>query len=58
MITNTALVRSMIVYAICLPLALILGYLIANPLDRTTDIKISGAHQSAEGHRGSGYLPT
>ena len=40
MITNTALVRSMIVYAICLPLALILGYLIANPLDRTTDITL------------------
>jgi len=40
MITNTALVRSMVVYAICLPLALILGYLIANPLDRTTDITL------------------
>lgn len=40
MTTNTALVRSMIVYAICLPLAIILGYLLSNPLDRTTVITL------------------
>jgi hypothetical protein len=36
MTNNTALARSMIIYAICLPLAIFLGYLITDPLDRTT----------------------
>jgi hypothetical protein len=37
---NTALVRSMVIYAICLPLAIVLGYLVSNPLDPTTDITL------------------
>src|SRR5690242_8955139 len=32
----TILIRSLITYAICLPLALYLGYLIANPVDIST----------------------
>jgi hypothetical protein len=40
MTNNTALVRSMIVYGICLPLAIIMGYLIADPQDRTTDLTL------------------
>lgn len=32
----SALFRSLIIYALCLPLAVILGYLLANPLDLTT----------------------
>src|SRR4051812_14640347 len=41
MINNTALARSMMIYAICLPLAIFLGYLITDPLDRTTDYTIA-----------------
>ena len=40
MTNNTALVRSIAIYAICLPLAIILGFMIANPLDRTTVISL------------------
>ncbi len=40
MTNNPAVVRSLIVYAICLPLAIILGYLLTDPLDRTTDITL------------------
>ena len=32
----SALFRSLIVYGLCLPLAVTLGYLLANPLDLTT----------------------
>src|SRR6476469_1213207 len=41
MINNSALARSMVIYAICLPLAIFLGYLITDPLDRTTDITLT-----------------
>jgi len=41
MSNDVAVIRSMIIYAICLPLAIILGYLICDPLDRTTDITIA-----------------
>jgi O-antigen ligase/polysaccharide polymerase Wzy-like membrane protein len=41
MINNTALARSMLIYAICLPLAIFLGYLITDPLDRTNDITLT-----------------
>jgi len=34
---NIAAIRTLIIYAVCIPLALILGYLITDPLDRTTD---------------------
>jgi hypothetical protein len=34
--TPTILIRSLIIYAICVPLALFLGYLIANPVDVAT----------------------
>ena len=40
MTSNPAVVRSLIVYAICLPLAIILGYLLTDPLDKTTDITL------------------
>ena len=30
----------MIIYAICLPLAIVLGYLITDPLDPTTDLVV------------------
>ena len=32
----SALFRSLIVYGLCLPLAVVLGYLLADPLDLTT----------------------
>ena len=32
----SALFRSLVIYALCLPLAVVLGYLLANPLDLTT----------------------
>lgn len=38
MSNDFAVIRSMIIYAICLPLAIFLGYMITDPLDRTTDI--------------------
>lgn len=41
MTNNTALARSMLIYAICLPLAIFLGYLITDPLDRTNDLTIT-----------------
>src|ERR1044071_6760949 len=41
MTNNTALARSMLIYAICLPLAIFLGYLITDPLDRTNDITLT-----------------
>jgi hypothetical protein len=41
MTNNTALARSMIIYGICLPLAIFLGYLITDPLDRTTDYTLA-----------------
>ncbi len=41
MSNDVAVIRSMIIYAICLPLAIILGYLICDPLDRTTDITVA-----------------
>ncbi len=34
---NIAAVRTLIIYAVCLPLAIVLGYLISDPLDRTSD---------------------
>ncbi len=37
MTNNIALIRSLLVYAICIPLAIVLGYMITDPLDRTTD---------------------
>jgi hypothetical protein len=37
MSNDIAAIRSLIVYAICLPLAIILGFLITDPLDQTTD---------------------
>ena len=33
---SSPLVRSLLIYSICLPLAVILGYMLANPLDPTT----------------------
>jgi hypothetical protein len=33
MINSVAALRSLVVYAICVPLALVLGYLLANPID-------------------------
>jgi hypothetical protein len=41
MTNNIALARSMLIYAICIPLAIFLGYLITDPLDRTTDYTIA-----------------
>ena len=32
-INSTALLRSLIVYAVCVPLAILVGYMLANPLD-------------------------
>jgi hypothetical protein len=34
---NVAAIRTLIIYAVCLPLAIVLGYLISDPLDRWTD---------------------
>ena len=36
MTNASALFRSLLVYGLCLPLAVFLGYLLANPLDLTT----------------------
>src|ERR1051325_2562372 len=36
MLNDVAIIRSMIIYAICVPLAILVGYLIAGPLDWTT----------------------
>ncbi|HNR72473.1 MAG TPA: hypothetical protein PKI07_13160, partial [Verrucomicrobiota bacterium] len=36
----SALFRSLIVYGLCLPLAVALGYLLANPLDLTTVVVV------------------
>src|SRR5438105_3698311 len=41
MTNNTALARSMVIYIICLPLAIFLGYLVTDPLDRTNDITLT-----------------
>lgn len=38
MSNDTAAIRSLMIYAICLPLAIVLGYLISDPLDQTTDL--------------------
>ena len=40
MINNPTAIRSLIVYAIVLPLAIILGFLLTDPLDKTTDITL------------------
>jgi hypothetical protein len=37
MSNDAAVIRSLIVYAICIPLAIILGYLVTDPLDQTSD---------------------
>jgi len=34
---NVAAIRTLIVYAVCIPLAIVLGYLISDPLDQWTD---------------------
>lgn len=41
MSNNAAVVRSLTIYAICVPLAIILGFLLTDPLDRTTDVVLS-----------------
>ncbi len=41
MSNDVAVIRSMIIYAICLPLAIILGYLICDPQDKWTVITIA-----------------
>jgi hypothetical protein len=38
MSNDSAAVRSLIIYAICVPLAIFLGYLLSDPLDKTTDV--------------------
>src|SRR6201999_1227555 len=38
MSNDAAAIRSLIIYAVCIPLAIFLGYLISDPLDKTTDI--------------------
>ncbi|HWD94248.1 MAG TPA: O-antigen ligase family protein [Verrucomicrobiae bacterium] len=38
MSNDIAAIRSLIIYAICVPLAIFLGYLISDPLDQTTDV--------------------
>jgi O-Antigen ligase len=38
MSNDSAAARTLIIYAICAPLAIFLGYLISDPLDKTTDI--------------------
>ena len=37
MSNDVATVRALIIYAICVPLAIFLGYLLSDPLDQTTD---------------------
>ena len=37
MSNDSAAARSLIIYAICVPLAIFLGYLLSDPLDKTTD---------------------
>ncbi|HEX4265686.1 MAG TPA: O-antigen ligase family protein [Verrucomicrobiae bacterium] len=38
MANDSAAARSLIIYAVCIPLAIFLGYLISDPLDKTTDV--------------------
>lgn len=40
MSNDTAAFRSLLIYAICLPLAIYLGYLVADPLDRTSQVMV------------------
>jgi hypothetical protein len=40
MINNPAAIRSLIVYAVVLPLAIVLGFMLTDPLDKTTDITL------------------
>jgi hypothetical protein len=41
MINDASAIRSLIIYAICLPLAIILGFLLTDPLDRTTGVVLA-----------------
>jgi hypothetical protein len=38
MSNDSSAARSLIIYAVCVPLAIFLGYLISDPLDKTTDV--------------------
>src|SRR5436305_1182607 len=37
-----SLFRALIIYGICLPLAIVLGFLVANPTDTTNDMLVGG----------------
>lgn len=42
MTDNFAKIRSLIIYVVCIPLAVFLGYLATDPLDRTSQILVGG----------------
>lgn len=41
MSNNVAVIRSLIIYTICLPLAVFLGYIITDPFNKSTDITVA-----------------